>query len=295
MSTVAYEESYILKQQRRHAIVKIVGVRAVPMVETGNDVGPRVGDEREVLAQHFLLAMLRRALHVAARFVEWSLPADEDEGVSESVQAPTGRHLDDACVRARVDSALCDSCFHVSHVAFARHLQRTFSLHKKKNKPALQTHSLPFVMFATASWMCIVVAAASLATTGAVNVTDATTYAASPSSSNATVSDGSSTTLQVQTVWLWSSSVLFFFLLYFVVVLSSYPFVRYRTGIPLLFLVLIIVFPPSFFFLLAYLAILRLGYLSTLWYVLEEREAQEREERRVARATQRERRTRARV
>ena len=100
----------------------------------------------------------------------------------------------------------------------------------------------------------------------------------------------SSSTVYLQTMWLWSSSILFLFMLYFVIVLSSYPFVRYRTGIPVLFLVLIIVFPPSFFFLLVYLAILRLGYLSALWFVLEEREVQERETRRVARLTQRERR-----
>ena len=104
--------------------------------------------------------------------------------------------------------------------------------------------------------------------------------------------DASATTSTnaVGTTWLWMSTAMFFVVMYFLIVLSSYPFVQYRTGVPLLFIVLIIVFPPSFLFLLTYLLILRLGYLSTVWFVLNEQEVRDREQRRQRRLSQEERR-----
>ena len=74
----------------------------------------------------------------------------------------------------------------------------------------------------------------------------------------------------------WSYVILGFFLIYSLVALASWPYVRYRTGMPFLFLFLILLFPPSFFFLLFYLLLLRIGCLATAWYVIEEEELERR-------------------
>ena len=71
-------------------------------------------------------------------------------------------------------------------------------------------------------------------------------------------------------MWTVGSAVAFacfLFLAYTFVAFASYPFVRYRTGVPLFFLLLIIAFPPAFFFLFAYLLVLRAGWMSSAWYV----------------------------
>ena len=70
-------------------------------------------------------------------------------------------------------------------------------------------------------------------------------------------------------VIFWSSFVFILFFMYIVIAVSSFPFVRFRTGIPVLFLLLIIAFPPSFFFLFTYLLILRIGWMSTWWYIIQ--------------------------
>ena len=70
----------------------------------------------------------------------------------------------------------------------------------------------------------------------------------------------------------WSYVILGCLLVYSLVAMASWPFVRYRTGLPFLFLFLILLFPPSFFFLLSYLLLLRIGCLATAWYVIEEEE-----------------------
>ena len=69
--------------------------------------------------------------------------------------------------------------------------------------------------------------------------------------------------------WLtsWYVITLFFVVMYFIIAALSFPMVRYRTGIPVLFIALILIFPPSFFFLLFYLMILRIGFFSTWWYI----------------------------
>ena len=74
----------------------------------------------------------------------------------------------------------------------------------------------------------------------------------------------------------WSYVILGFFLIYSLLALASWPYVRYRTGMPFLFLFLILLFPPSFFFLLFYLLLLRIGCLATAWYVIEEEELERR-------------------
>lgn len=68
----------------------------------------------------------------------------------------------------------------------------------------------------------------------------------------------------VATVWAVAA---FAFIMYAILAVSSFPFVRYRTGIPVLFLVLILLFPPSFFFLFVYLVLLRFGFMTTWWFV----------------------------
>lgn len=90
----------------------------------------------------------------------------------------------------------------------------------------------------------------------------------------------------------WSYVILGFFLIYTLVALASWPFMRYRTGVPFLFLFLILLFPPSFFFLLFYLLLLRIGCLATAWYVIEEEELQRREAQRGARSNSRPRASR---
>ena len=110
--------------------------------------------------------------------------------------------------------------------------------------------------------------------------------------SSATATTTPSRVIVYSNTWFWMSTAVFFVFFYTIAVLASYPFMRYRTGIPVLFLFLIILFPPSFFFLLAYLLILRLGYLTTVWFVMDEREREEREARRVARLSQAQRRGR---
>lgn len=69
------------------------------------------------------------------------------------------------------------------------------------------------------------------------------------------------------TPWLVGSSIAFFFLLYLLLALASWPYMRYQTGWSILVLVLIVLFPPSFMFLLVYLLVLRCGVLAatTRW------------------------------
>ena len=74
----------------------------------------------------------------------------------------------------------------------------------------------------------------------------------------------------------WSYVILGFFLIYSLLALASWPYVRYRTGMPFLFLFLILLFPPSFFFLLFSLLLLRIGCLATAWYVIEAEELERR-------------------
>lgn len=66
------------------------------------------------------------------------------------------------------------------------------------------------------------------------------------------------------------SAYLFFFLFFYTLLaLLTWPYVRFRTGIPFFFLFLIILFPPSFLVLLFSLLLLRFGCLATAWYVVE--------------------------
>ena len=75
--------------------------------------------------------------------------------------------------------------------------------------------------------------------------------------------------MYVNTRMLVPGYLTFFLMLYFVTAMASFAFVRFRTGMPLLFLVLILIFPPSFLFLLVYLLVLRIGFLTAAWYVIE--------------------------
>lgn len=78
-----------------------------------------------------------------------------------------------------------------------------------------------------------------------------------------------------ETEW-WNGWALFFMVfaaLYILLALSSFPFVWYRSGIPILFLVLIVLFPPSFIFLFFYLVLLRFGLMTTWWYADPDRPA----------------------
>ena len=70
-------------------------------------------------------------------------------------------------------------------------------------------------------------------------------------------------------VIFWSSFAFILFFMYIVIAVSSFPFMRFRTGIPVIFLLLIIAFPPSFFFLFTYLLLLRIGWMTTWWYVVQ--------------------------
>lgn len=56
--------------------------------------------------------------------------------------------------------------------------------------------------------------------------------------------------------------------LYVTMVFYFWPFIRFRTGVPIFFLMLIILFPPSFLTLLFYLMLLRLGLLTAAWFVI---------------------------
>lgn len=79
------------------------------------------------------------------------------------------------------------------------------------------------------------------------------------------VSDETTVVVVSPSPWLWGSAAAFFVMLYVLLAFASWPMVRYRTGLPLLFLVLIIVFPPSFMVLLFYVVLLRIGLLSAVW------------------------------
>lgn len=54
---------------------------------------------------------------------------------------------------------------------------------------------------------------------------------------------------------------------YFILIICTFPFVRVHTPVPILFLYLILLFPPSFLILVTYILILRLGFMTTWWYI----------------------------
>lgn len=84
----------------------------------------------------------------------------------------------------------------------------------------------------------------------------------------ATASDGVAV-MYVNTRMLVPGYFTFFLILYFVIATTSFTFVRFRTGMPLVFLILILIFPPSFLFLLLYLMVLRIGFLTAAWYIID--------------------------
>ena len=85
-------------------------------------------------------------------------------------------------------------------------------------------------------------------------------------------SDGTIPCISVQPEYVvssheWSMLAASLACFYLILLLCSYPFVRVHTPVPFFFLFLILAFPPGFFVLFVYLCILRLGLLSTWWYI----------------------------
>lgn len=81
--------------------------------------------------------------------------------------------------------------------------------------------------------------------------------------------EASSGEVVVLTDWWTSGWALFsmvFVAIYLLLAVSTFPFMWHRSGIPLIFLVLIILFPPSFIFLIFYILLIQWGLVTSWWY-----------------------------
>ena len=64
----------------------------------------------------------------------------------------------------------------------------------------------------------------------------------------------------------WALFTLIFIAIYLLIAVSTFPYMWHRSGIPLIFLVFIVLFPPSFLFLIFYILLIQWGLMSSWWY-----------------------------